>query len=319
MRVCDLNQLKDISLSAAYAATCGVTETELLEVFAPDLDALASSLGLDFDACLAALRKQYDGYLFHPSGPRVYNPFSLLNALYERDLGSYWFATGTPTFLVERMRDSGLEPRRLVDGTIYATEGRLQDFRAHDEDPIPLLFQAGYLTIKGFRERGRRYELGVPNNEVEWGLVQSLLPAYAPAYSEARGTDVYNLLDFIEAGDTNGIRNVLTALFASIPYTKAADPFENYFQAVVWLTFTLLGRYVTCEIHQARGRADCIVEARKHVYVFEFKRDGTADEALAQIAEKGYALPFAADQRELHLIGAAFDSESRQLSGWVEQ
>ena len=315
----DLNQLKDISLSAAYAATCGVTEAELLEVFAPELDALASSLGLDFDACLAALRKQYDGYLFHPSGPRVYNPFSLLNALYERDLGSYWFATGTPTFLVERMRDSGLEPRRLVDGTIYATEGRLQDFRAHDEDPIPLLFQAGYLTIRSFQERGRRYKLGVPNDEVAWGLVQSLLPAYAPAYSEVRGTDVYSLIDFIEAGDTNGIRNVLTALFASIPYTKAADPFENYFQAVVWLTFTLLGRYVTCEIHQARGRADCIVEARKHVYVFEFKRDGTADEALAQIAEKGYALPFAADQRELHLIGAAFDSESRQLSGWVEQ
>ena len=157
----------------------------------------------------------------------------------------------------------------------------------------------------------------VPNDEVKWGLVESLLPAYAPGYSELRGTDVFALLDLVEAGDTDGVRNVLAALFASIPHTGGGDPFENYFQAVVWLTFTLLGRYVRTELHQARGRADVVVEARAHVYVMELKRDGTAAEALAQIAERGYAAPFSADPRELHLVGCAFDSDTRLLSDWA--
>ena len=315
----DLNQLRDISLERDFAAVCGVTEPELLATFGPELDALADELETDRAGCLDALRAQYDGYLFHPKGPGVYNPFSLVNALCKRELGSYWFATGTPTFLVRRMRDAGLDPRRLVDGTIYATEGRLSDYRADDPDPVPLLFQAGYLTIRGFDPAAREYELGVPNGEVGWGLLESLLPAYAPAYSEARGTDVLTLRRLVEAGDTDGIRRVLAALFASIPYTRTADPFENYFQAVVWLTFTLLGRHVRCEVHQARGRADCVVEARSHVYVFEFKRDGTAAEVLAQACERGYADAFAADPRELHVIGCAFDSATRQLSGWEER
>ena len=313
----DLNQLRDISLSAAYSGVCGITEQELLGDFGPEVDAMALELGKNREGTLAALREQYDGYLFHPKGPGVYNPFSLLNALAEKDLGSYWFQTGTPTFLVGRIRDSGLDPRRLVSGGIYATENRLGDYRADDPDPIPLLFQSGYLTIRSFLAAGRRYELGVPNGEVEWGLLQGLLPAFAPGYSEARGTDVFALWDYVEAGDTQGIRDIFTALFASIPHTRAADPFENYFQAVIWLTFTLLGRYVACEVHQARGRADVIVEARGHVYVFEFKRDGTAAEALEQIDAKGYAIPFAADTRELHRVGCAFDSESRQLCDWA--
>lgn len=322
----DLNQLNDISLDTRYAALCGVTEDELLATFEPELDIMASQLGTDREGCLAALRDQYDGYCFHPEGPgapeqvdgrKVYNPFSLLRALYEGRLGSYWFATGTPTFLARRMRDAGLNPRRLTDGTIYATERRLGDYRVDDPDPVPLLFQAGYLTIRDADPRTGRYTLAVPNREVEWGLVESLLPAYAPAYSEARGTDVFALLDLVEAGDTDGMRDVLAALFASIPYTQASDPFENYFQAVIWLVFELLGRYVRTEVRQARGRADVVVEAAAHVYVMELKRDGTAEEALAQVEERGYAAPFAADSRQVHLVGCAFDSGSRQLREWV--
>ena len=173
----DLNQLRDISLDAAYDAVCGVTQAELLGAFGPELDALAGRLSLETGECLDALRAQYDGYCFNGGGPtaegasKVYNPFSLINAFAEGDLGSYWFATGTPTFLAERMRDAGLNPRRLTDGTIWATGGRLGDYRADDTDPIPLLFQSGYLTIRGFGQPGHRYELGVPNGEVEWGLV----------------------------------------------------------------------------------------------------------------------------------------------------
>ena len=163
------------------------------------------------------------------------------------------------------------------------------------------------------------YTLAVPNGEVEWGLMESLLADWTPGYGEARGTDVFPLRRLVETGDTDGIRRVLTALFASTPYTQEADPFEHYFQAVIWLTFTLLGRYVSVELHQASGRVDCVIEARTHVYVMKFKRDGTAAEALAQIEERGYAEPFAADARTVHRVGCAFDSTTRQLSDWEER
>ena len=323
----DLNQLSDVSLERDYAGVCGVTEAELLANFGPEIDALAAQLGLDADGCLAALRAQYDGYCFHPDGPaaadgtpderRVYNPFSLLNALQKRRLGSWWFESGTPTFLVRRMREAGLDPKRLTDGTIYATERRLSDYRGDDPDPIPLMFQAGYLTICAADPWTGEYTLAVPNAEVRYGLEESLLPAWAPGYDAARGTDVLTLRRLVEAGDTDGIRDVLAALFASIPYTRGDDPFENYFQAVIWLVFELLGRYVRCEVRQARGRADVVVEVASHVYVMELKRDGTAEEALAQIEERGYAEPFAADARRVHLIGCAFDSRTRLLSDWL--
>jgi hypothetical protein len=274
---------------------------------------------MDSTECLEALRAQYDGYCFHPDGPgednrMVYNPFSLLRALKERRLGSYWFQTGTPTFLVHRMQEAKFDPKRLTDGTIYATEARLSDYRGDDPDPVPLMFQAGYLTIAALNDRTGRYTLTVPNGEVRYGLVESLLPVWAPGYEESRGTDVFALLDYVEAGDTDGMRRLLEALFASIPYTRADDPFENYFQAVLWLVFTMLGRYVTCELHQATGRMDVLIETAGHVYVMELKRDGTAADALAQIEANGYAEPFSADPRQVHRVGCAFDSRTRLLA-----
>ena len=324
----DLNQLRDISLVRDYATVCGMTEPELLGTFGPELQALASQLGLGADGCLDALRDLYDGYCFHPDGPGggseragrcVYNPFSLVNALQSLELDPYWFESGTPTFLVRRMREAELDPRRLTDGTIYATKRRLSDYRADDPDPIPLMFQAGYLTIRDADPATGEYTLAVPNGEVRDGLVEGLLPAWAPGYSEARGTDVLSLRRLVESGDGEGIRDVLAALFASIPYTRADDPFENYFQAIIWLVFSLLGRYVQTEVRQARGRADVTIEARAHVWVMELKRDGTAAEALAQIGERGYAAPFAADPRQVHLVGAAFDSGTRLLADWEER
>ena len=327
----DLNQLSDISLERDYAGICGVTEKELEKTFAPELSSLGAQLGLDAEGCLHALRAQYDGYCFHPDGPAiavtenpepdrmVYNPFSLINALQKRRLGSWWFESGTPTFLVRRMREASLDPKRLTDGSIYATEARLSDYRADDLDPVPLLFQAGYLTICSADVLLGEYALAVPNGEVRYGLAENLLPAWAPGYGTTRATDVFTLRRLVESGDMEGIRDIIAALFASIPYTREDDPFENYFQAVLWLVFALLGRYVCCEVRQARGRVDVVVEARAHVYVIELKRDGTAAEALAQIEEKGYASPFAADPRELHLIGCAFDSKTRLLAEWEER
>ncbi len=185
----DLNQLRDISLERDYAAICGITEGELQDGFESEIDSLAEALETDHDGCLEALRAQYDGYCFHPDGPdksdqaygrMVYNPFSLINALQSGRLGSWWFESGTPTFLVRRIKDSGLDPKRLTDGTIYATEDRLSDNSTDDPDPIPLLFQTGYLPIRKVNLQTGRYELAVPNGEVEWGLLKSLLPMWTP-------------------------------------------------------------------------------------------------------------------------------------------
>ena len=324
----DLNQLRDISLSEDYAGVCGITEAELEGTLHPEIEALGARRGMDVRGTLDALRARYDGYCFHPDGPGeraerlarcVYNPYSLLMSLKERRLGSWWFETGTPTFLARRIHDSGLDPRRLTDGTIYATESRLSDYRGDDPDPVPLMFQAGYLTICSAEEPTGEYALAVPNPEVEQGLLSFLLPAWAPGYSEARGTDVLSLRRCVDRGDTDGMRDILAALFAGIPHTRSDDPFENCFQAVLWLTFTLLGFYVSCEVHQAHGRVDVVVEAASHVFVMELKRDGTAAEALSQIGERGYAAPFAADRRQVHLIGASFDSGTRLLAEWEER
>ena len=337
----DLNNLRDISLSAEFAGMCGITEEELVSTFGPELEAFARAKRMDGETCLSALREKYDGYCFHPDGPfvsrvlagdespvdlerdgdvrlntRVYNPYSLLNALTELRLGSWWFGTGTPTFLVRRLREEAFDPRKLVDETIYATEARLSDYRIDDPDIVPLLYQAGYLTIKTHDEHADEYVLAVPNAEVEFGMLGQLIPTYAPGYGSLRGTDVLTLRRHVEAGDTDGIRRVLTALFASIPYTQGNDPFEHYFQAVIWLVFTLLGQYVRCELHTASGRIDCVVETRSCVYIFEFKRDGTTVEALDQIEERGYAAAFEADARRLYLVGCVFDSQTRQLVGW---
>ena len=312
----DLNQLNDISLNRDYASVCGITEEELVANFDGEVGRLAEELGLARKECMGKLRTMYDGYCFHPASPGVYNPFSLLRCFFNRDLGSYWFESGTPTFLVRRLRETHFDVRKLTDGTLWAAEARVSDYRADDPDPVPLLYQSGYLTIKDFDAAARVLSLGVPNGEVERGLAESLLADWAPASDPGSGKDVYTLRARMLAGDTDGMRDVFFALFASIPYTREADPFENYFQTVIYLVFTLLGQMAHVEMHAAVGRVDCVTECGGFVYLFEFKRDGTAAEALAQIDARGYAAPYAADPRELVRIGAAFESGSRMLADW---
>ena len=313
----DLNQLNDISLTERYASLCGITREELLKSFQPDIAAMSAQNDLSQDECLKALEKYYDGYHFHPGAPGVYNPFSLLRALYEKEFNAYWFATGTPTFLTRRVREVHLEASRFTDGTLYATGSTLTDYRYKNPDPIPLLYQTGYLTLWDYDKRRGRYILGFPNEEVKYGFLESLLPVYTEAAYSAKGTDIFALDDCLEAGDTEGARDILAALFAGIPYTTDDAPFEHYFQSVLYIIFTLLGRFVKCEVHSSRGRADCILETDDFVYIFEFKVDKPAREALAQIEEKGYALPYLADRRKVFRIGVSFDGEKRSLKEWV--
>ena len=312
----DLNQLNDISLNKKYAGICGITEEEVRNYFKEETETLAQGHGLTFEECKAALKRTYDGYHFYPGVPGVYNPYSLLSAFFTEDFGSYWFETGTPTFLVRKLRESRFDVRKFTDHTIYANESTLKDYTGDSLDPIPLLYQTGYLTITDYDLKRRRYTLGFPNEEVKYGFLESLVPSYVPRATAGNGLDIFTLDEYIETGQLDRIRDFLTALFANITYTTEADPFEHYFQSVIYVIFTLLGKFTLCEMHTYSGRIDCKVETSDYIYLFEFKRDDSAEAALRQIESRDYALPFAADGRKLYKIGVSFDSARRSLEEW---
>ena len=312
----DLNQLEDISLYERYSGICGMSAEEIRENFQPELKAMAEKQHISEADCLQEMARKYDGYHFFPDCPGIYNPFSVINALSKRTLSAFWFATGTPTFLVRRLKNMHFDVRQFAEHTIYADEVLLSDYRADNPDIVPLLYQTGYLTIVGAESEVGPYILDFPNEEVKLGFLKSLFPEYAPTATTGSGKDIFALRSRILEGDTEGLRDTLQALFASIPYTTDDAPFEHYFQTVLYLVFTLLGQYVHCEVHSSRGRADCILTTDKYVYIFEFKVDKSAREALAQIEEKGYAEPFAADSRQLFKVGVSFDSEKRSLVDW---
>ena len=230
-----MNQLENISFDASYDAVCGITEKEMIDTFKPEIQAMAKANELTKEECLAALRKKYDGYRFHRNGCGVYNPFSLLNALKKREFGSYWFETGTPTFLAEKVSTTGLNVSEFIDNTLYADELALADYRVENPDPVPLLYQTGYLTICGYDNKLKLYSLGFPNDEVKYGFLKSLMTVYVPDTVSNAGKDVVALYRCIEKGDTDGLRKILTALFAGIPYTSADNPFEHYFESVIYV------------------------------------------------------------------------------------
>lgn len=312
----DLNQLVDISLNEEYSAICGITEEELKENFTEEIKALASKQEMSVDECMLELKKTYDGYRFNENGVNVYNPFSLLNSFFAKSFGSYWFESGTPTFLVKTLRESRFDVRRFTNKTIYASDSVLQDYTGDSLSPTPLLYQAGYLTIADYNKRLKRYTLCFPNEEVKYGLLNSMMPSYVHNATEANGLDIFTFEEHIENGDLDDIRNILTALFARITYTTKDEPFEHYFQTVIYLVFTLLGQFADCEMHTFSGRIDCKVVTSSFIYLFEFKRDDTAENALKQIDDKSYTLPFVADSRKLYKIGVSFDSEKRMLVDW---
>ena len=293
-----------------------MTDSDIKKYFHLEIESLAAEQGLTQQGCLEILKKTYNGYHFHPSGMGVYNPYSLLNAFSDGEFGSYWFETGTPTFLVKNLKESGFDVRSFMDKTIYANEAVLKDYTGDSLDPIPLLYQTGYLTIIDFDRRRRRYTLAFPNEEVKYGFLECLMPAYVPMATAGNKLDIFTLDEYIENGELDKVRDFLTSLFANITYTRETDPFEHYFQTVIYLVFILLGKFALCEMQTYSGRVDCVVKTRDFIYVFEFKRDDTAENALKQIDSKDYALPFVADNRKLYKIGVSFDSSSRMLEGW---
>ncbi|MBP0979004.1 MAG: ATP-binding protein [Oscillospiraceae bacterium] len=312
----DLNHLKDISLNEEFSSICGMTEDEIRQYFAPEVKMLSENQHIDEEECMRELKKQYDGYRFHQDGADIYNPYSILNAFYDKEFGAYWFESGTPSFLLKQVRNNNFDVRRFSDRTIYANERILRDYTGESPDLVPLLYQSGYLTITEYDAARKRYTLGFPNNEVRYAFLESLMPEYVPSATAGNRLDIFTVDEYIENGETEKIMDVLTALFAGISYTSADAVFEHYFQSVIYILFTLLGQFTDCEVHTFNGRIDCRVLTRDYIYLFEFKRDDSADNALKQINDKGYTLPFAADRRKLIKIGVSFDSEKRILSEW---
>ncbi|MDR3247956.1 MAG: ATP-binding protein [Treponema sp.] len=315
-----LNQLRDISMSADYAGICGITESELTAYFHPELESMAERLGMSYEEVLAEMRKRYNGYHFSKEnaslGEGVYNPFSALNAFADRDFSNYWFKTGTPTFLAQALKTAGVELNLLSEGMIVSEES-LTDYRADRSNAIPLLYQSGYLTIKGYNRKTGLYTLGFPNEEVEHGFLNELLPLYSPWVKGDQGFFIYQFIDDLQKGDVDAFMNRLKAFFAEIPY-ELNDKTERHYQTLFYLVFRLMGQFAQAEVRSGAGRADTVVITDTTVYVFEFKLsgNGTVDDALNQIDNKGYLIPYSASGRKLVKVGVVFDSATRTLGEW---
>ncbi|MDR3342959.1 MAG: ATP-binding protein [Treponema sp.] len=314
----DLNHLRDISMEDGYADLCGISASELTGCFQPELHTLAEKNGMTYDEALAEMQKRYNGYHFSRRGEGMCNPFSVLNTFAKADFDYSWFQTGTPAFLVKMLKDVDFDLRDFSRG-ITLDAGSLTDYRVGSSDPTPLLYQSGYLTIKGYDPRYMRYTLGFPNGEVEYGFLKALLPAYIPVTKDPQGFFIGRFNDDLEAGDVDAFMTRLRALFGDIPY-ELNDKTEGHYQVIFYLVFKLMGQFVQAEVRSAKGRADAVVETRDRVYVFEFKLDtnSTAEDALVQIDERGYLIPYTAGDRKLVKIGVEFDPVERTIGRWLE-
>ena len=306
----DLNNLMDISMDDRYVEICGISEKEVHAYFEEDIHALATATGLTYEETCAELQANYDGYHFTENAVGMYNPFSLLNTFAKKKFGSYWFETGTPTYLVELLKLHHYPIEDLEH--IVTSQPVLDSIDTASTDPIPVIYQSGYLTIKGYNKMFENYTLGFPNREVEQGFFKFLLPNYASVSVSKSPYQIQCFVEEVMAGKVDDFFDRLKTMFADIPYELARDR-EVHYQNILYIIFKLMGFYVQVEYHTSRGRIDLVLQTQDYVYVMEFKLNGSADEALAQIREKGYAAPFAKDVRTVYRIGVNFSDELRNI------
>ncbi len=310
----DLNNLRDITFSDDYADVCGITEKELFDNLQEGIHALAEASRLSYEEACRRLKLNYDGYRFARSGSDIYNPWSVLSAMAERRIGDFWNDSGPASVVAHALKDADVD----IEATLCAS-WRLNDLAGLDllnADPTALLYQAGYLTIADYDYEYEEVRLKVPNEEVKRGLFNDLLRCYL---KPRRGT-VKAVIDGVTRGIRNGepekMMRELDAYFAGIPYDLKMDN-ENNFHNAFYILTTLIGIDAKAEVHTSDGRIDLLIETPKYIYVIELKYDGTPEEALSQIEEKGYARRFATDQRKLFKIGVSFSSETRRIEGWI--
>jgi len=310
----DLNQLKDITMWQDYSALCGITGEELELYFKDDIQLLADKYGETYDDMRERLRIRYDGYHFSENSVGVYNPFSILNTFDSLSLKDYWFQTGTPTFLMELLRNAHYDITDLEGVRMEAND--ISNYRAESNNPVPVIYQAGYLTIKAFDLKRERYTLGYPNAEVKNAFLKFIAPAYIPPITK-NAFCIDGFMDDIEDGNVEGFMTRFKALIAAIDYTLFDKELkEKYFQTIFYLVFSMVGAVVRTEVHTSNGSIDAVVESGDHIYVFEFKLDKSVEEALSQIERKQYVDRYLADHRKTVKIGANFSSTTHQLEAW---
>lgn len=309
----ELNNLKNISMRDEFSTICGITEQELLTQLKPDIERMAEANGETYEEACTHLKQQYDGYHFSKDCTDIYNPFSLFNAFDSKEYKNYWFSTGTPTFLIEILQHSDFDVRSLEG--VEATDEQFDAPTERITSPIPVLYQSGYLTIKGYDRDFQIYRLGYPNGEVRKGFIESLLPAYVHLPAQNNTFYVVSFLRDLMKGDIESCLERTRSFFAAIP-NDLENKTEKHYQTIFYLLFRLMGQYVDAEVKSAVGRADMVVKLQDAIYVFEFKFDGTPEEALAQIDSKQYAIPYQADGKRIVKIGVNFDSATRTIGGW---
>ena len=310
----DLNNLRDLSMLEQYTEICGISEKELHLYFKEEIQNMSDMEGVGYEEMSERLRANYDGYHFAPGTGGMYNPFSLLNVLANKRFGSFWFETGTPTYLVELMKAADLNPSALSGYEASATE--LDSIQISVDNPIAVLYQSGYLTIKGYDSRFKVYTLDYPNDEVKEGFVNFLVPYYTYSKSVNHATIIGQFVKSMERGDAEHFMELLQSFMAGIPYELVRN-LEVHFQNMIYIIIKLMGLYVLAEYRTSRGRIDLLVGTDKYVYVIELKLEGSAEEALAQINEKDYTLPFTADDRKVIKIGANVSKETRNIDCWL--
>lgn len=312
----DLNNIKDITFADEFADICGITEKELLDNFRPGIERLAAKRRTDFEGACRLLKQNYDGYRFSPEGSDIYNPWSVLNAMDESRISTYWMGTGAPTVIAKALYNADVDIKKILNArwTLF----RLAGLDLRNADPTALLYQTGYLTIADYDFESDEVRLKVPNNEVRDGLFNDLVPLYVKGKAGWAGSIVDKIRRSIRDGEPEKMMRDIDAYFAGVPYDLKMDN-ENNFHNAIYILLTLIGIDAKVETHTSDGRIDLLIENQKYVYIIELKYDSTPEQALRQIEEKEYARKFATEPRKIFKIGVNFSSEKRRIENWEIQ
>ena len=316
----DLNNLMDISMDDRYVEICGITEKEIHTCLEDEVRELAGAQDMTYEETCLRLKECYDGYHFVENSIGMYNPFSLLNTFARRKFGDYWFETGRPSYLVELLKHTHYDLYEMAN-----TETDVDVLNSIDSasiNPVPVIYQSGYLTIKDYDPEFGIYRLGFPNREVEEGFVKYLLPFYTSVSAPKTPFEIGQFVREIRSGDYDAFFRRLQSFFADTPYEviagqKPERDTELHYRNVLFIVFKLVGLYTQVEYHTSQGRIDLVLKTDRYIYVMEFKLNGTAEEALRQIEERQYALPFASDPRQVFKIGVNFSSVTRNIERWL--
>ena len=316
-----LNQLNDISLDKKYSSICGISESELVEYFMPEIAALAEEQEMSLEETKSKLAQMYDGYHFTHNVEGVYNPFCLLKCFSANDFGSYWFESGTPSLLVKTLQNQPLELTTIINGR-KAKEDQFKNYDPDSKNMLPVIYQSGYLTIKDFDKEKRIYTLDFPNREVEDGFINILLKKFVTVPYDDLGLAIGNLCDALELHDLDQAMNIIKSAIADLPTVVKKDMCENYYESVTHLMFRMTGWRVVSELQNVCGRSDVVVASKDSVFIFELKMDKgrafeeVAEEALAQIDANGYSQRFSVNGKKMYKVALVFSSEGKGLLGW---